>query len=63
MEDEMDSTSANFASQVARDLPPSTKQGELTPRQLAELRRTIPAFAELEGKTLRSRGVNTWWLK
>ena len=37
------------------------KQPELTPKQLAELRRQMPAFRELEGRTLRSRGVNTWW--
>jgi hypothetical protein len=56
-----DPLTAGFAGRVARDLPPREPVRELTQRQLAELRRTMPAFKELEAKTLRSRGVNVWW--
>jgi len=53
---------AGFAGRVAQDLPPAPEpKPDLTERQLRELRRIMPAFRELEARTLRSRGVNVWW--
>lgn len=56
-------TGHQAAAIVGPDIPKAAPKRELTPKQLAELRRTMPAFRELEGRTLRSRGVNTWWCK
>lgn len=60
-----DSPIAGEAAAIVRQqtpaLPERERKRELTPKQLAELRRTMPAFKELEARTLRSRGVNVWW--
>lgn len=57
----IDPFAGHQAAAIVRDLPPAPPRRELSPKQLAELRRTIPAFRELEARSLRSRGVNVWW--
>lgn len=57
----LDTMTGRQAEQIIRDLPTREPKPVLSERQKAWLRQHVPAYRELEARTLRSRGVNVWW--